>query len=109
MTTVVNIRDLPPGWQDDPMNVYIGRRCIYHGVAIPESIFHNPFKMRGRRGRDACIREFASYFLRRVKADAEFRAAVLALRGKTLVCWCAPLPCHGHILAAYADTEGANP
>lgn len=29
------------------------------------------------------------------------------LRGKTLGCWCAPLPCHGDVLAAVA--EGAEP
>lgn len=34
-------------------------------------------------------------------------AARVELRGKTLGCWCAPLPCHGDLLAAVAD--GAEP
>jgi hypothetical protein len=27
------------------------------------------------------------------------------LRGKVLGCWCAPLPCHGHVLACIADAD----
>jgi hypothetical protein len=25
------------------------------------------------------------------------------LKGKILVCWCKPLPCHGDVLKAYVD------
>jgi hypothetical protein len=27
------------------------------------------------------------------------------LRGRRLVCWCAPAPCHGDVLAELADGE----
>ena len=30
------------------------------------------------------------------------RAALAALYGKPLACWCAPLPCHGQVLARAA-------
>lgn len=30
------------------------------------------------------------------------------LKGKTLGCWCKPLPCHGDILAARAEVYGHN-
>lgn len=32
-------------------------------------------------------------------------AARRELKGKQLACWCAPLPCHGDVLAAVADGE----
>mgnify|MGYP001566276022 CR=1 FL=1 len=32
-------------------------------------------------------------------------AAKRELQGKDLVCWCAPLPCHGDILLAVANLE----
>ena len=38
-----------------------------------------------------------------MESDPEFRAKVLALRGKRLGCWCAPAPCHCDIIAAYLD------
>ena len=31
-----------------------------------------------------------------------FRAELASLHGKTLGCYCAPLPCHGDVLAVYA-------
>ena len=30
------------------------------------------------------------------------------LRGKRLACYCAPLPCHGDVLAALADAPGGR-
>ena len=32
-----------------------------------------------------------------------FRARLLALKGKRLGCWCAPDPCHGHVLVKLID------
>jgi hypothetical protein len=32
-------------------------------------------------------------------------AAKRELRGKVLGCWCAPLACHGHVLARIADAD----
>ena len=39
--------------------------------------------------------EAAPVFLARVRAE---------LAGKDLVCWCAPLPCHGDVLLELANT-----
>lgn len=38
-----------------------------------------------------------------VRENSEFREMVLQLAGKTLVCFCAPRPCHGNILEEIAN------
>jgi hypothetical protein len=35
--------------------------------------------------------------------DPEFRESILALRGRRLVCFCKPLPCHGDIIVEYIE------
>ena len=46
--------------------------------------------------------------LDRAQAIARYRAGevsleqLAALHGRRLACWCAPLPCHGHVLARAA-------
>ena len=37
----------------------------------------------------------------------ELMAALQELRGKDLVCWCKPGPCHGDVLLELANDEGA--
>jgi hypothetical protein len=48
---------------------------------------------------------FKVYFLKRVTQDPAFRNQVLALKDKTLGCFCKPKPCHGDIIAAWLDEE----
>ncbi len=107
-TRVVNIRTAP-------YDVYIGRPG--HGLEGP---FGNPLKM-GQRCPACSTRDEANYhqtrasliacyeknILRpRMLQEPGFAARVLALRGKTLGCFCAPLPCHGDaILRVLADEE----
>ena len=56
------------------------------------SIFGNPFS-HDRLGitRDECCDKFVPYFYKKLQ-DSEFRAKVLALKGKRLGCWCRCLP-----------------
>ena len=75
-------------------DVYIGR----------PSHFGNPYTVEAH-GRDLCIELFAQYFSARLESDPEFKERVLALRGKTLGCFCKPLACHGDIIAEYLDGE----
>ena len=103
MTKVVHIRD----WvKTDPSYVYVGRAG--HGQ---DGYFGNPIA-RGRpcpecslvhAGAGETLQCFWIYLERRLAADTEFRSRVAGLRGKTLTCFCAPAPCHGDILAAWAD------
>ena len=94
-------------WCEDPSNVYIGRRGIVFvdGQRFPtkESIFANPFKIGKVHKRNDVVEQYRAYALERIRKDPVFTAAVLALRGKTLGCWCAPERCHGQVLAELCE------
>lgn len=73
--------------------VYIGR----------PSIFGNPFVI-GRDGtRRQVIARYEEWFKARLKKYSKFRRAVEKLRGKNLICWCAPLECHGDVILRYLE------
>ena len=72
------------GTQPAPDRVYIGR----------PSLRGNPFKI-GRDGtRDQVIDKYRAWILRQPKLLARLHE----LRGKDLVCWCAPARCHAEVL-----------
>ena len=77
--------------------VYIGR----------PSKWGNPYLIdRAGLTRDAVIQKYREH----LEAHPQLKAAVrIELRGKDLVCWCAPLPCHGDVLIEVANSipEGA--
>jgi len=89
---LANVRDLPPGWQRDPRYVYIGRRNSRYGVA--DSKWLNPFVVGQDGDRSTVIRLYREHLAER----PDLLADLDELRGKTLVCWCAPAPCHGDVL-----------
>ena len=96
-TRVVNIRK-------EKYDVYIGRGR--------GSVFGNPMrigaKIDGRPEpvtREEAIIWYREYFYVRLKLQPEFKEAVEALRGKTLGCFCKPLPCHGDIIVEYLEKE----
>lgn len=84
----------------------VARKGQAEGVHIGRpSIFGNPYKI-GRDGdRAAVIAKFRAYFLERVGRDADFRRRVEELRGRTLLCYCVPEPCHGDVIAGWLDGE----
>lgn len=51
------------------------------------------------------IRKYKIYFLEKVDSDPDFRAAVLALRGKTLGCFCKPKDCHGDVIIEWLESH----
>jgi len=56
--------------------------------------------------RNEAVEAYREYFNSRVLKDIEFADAVEQLRDKDLLCWCAPLPCHGMIILDYLrETE----
>ena len=62
----------------------------------------NPFRI-GREGtRAEVIRRYAAY----LQTRPDLLAAVPALRGCTLACWCAPAPCHAEVLRNFAESRG---
>ena len=81
-TTVIHIRDASPS---DPR---IGR----------PSVFGNPFHIGMHGSREDVIAQFRAYIVSDNPAAIEARRLLPGLRGKRLVCYCAPLPCHGDVL-----------
>ena len=92
-TTVIHVRDRRKN------DVYIGRRN--HRLKLPESIWHNPFVIGKAGTREEVIAKFEAYIL----AKPELLAQLHALKGKRLACFCAPQPCHSHVLAKLADAS----
>ncbi len=70
-------------------DVYIGR----------PSKWGNPFPLF--LGRAKCIEAYEKYLLSNDKLFADLHE----LKGKVLGCYCAPLACHGDVLAKYANKE----
>lgn len=62
----------------------------------------NPFVV-GRDGtREAVIAKFEAY----LRGSPELMATIKReLKGKDLVCWCVPLPCHAQVLMQIANEE----
>lgn len=87
MTTVVNkSRHIPA-----PGDVYIGRPTKWS----------NPFPIvEGINTRAQAIQRYEDWIKSKPQLIAD---AKRELKGKTLVCWCKPYPCHGDILARIAE------
>ena len=78
-----------------PDVVYIGR-ALRGGWK--QSKWHNPFVV-GRDGtREEVIAKYAAHL-----ECSPLRAEVGELRGKDLLCWCAPEACHGDLLLRLAN------
>lgn len=101
-TTVVNLRLAP-------YDIYIGR-----AGKGQSGYFGNPFPIINARRDDPAhlsdvLDRFTRYFIDRVDKDPEFRARVLALRGKRLGCFCVDRDgngsCHGKIIARWIDDQ----
>ena len=79
MTSVIHIRD-KTGSSDE---VYIGRG----------SRWGNPFVIDRDGNRETVIEKYKEYIL-----GTELPDQIELLRGKTLICYCKPLACHGDVL-----------
>ncbi len=72
----------------DKFRVAIPRGAVYCGRGSP---YGNPYEAGVHGSRGVVISKFVEHVLPELD--------VAALRGKHLLCWCAPLPCHcDHIL-----------
>lgn len=91
---VIHISQVPKDWKTNDQYVYIGRS----GKGM-SGYFGNPIRLPAGSNRGATLEAFKEYAIARIEEDAEYREAVKNLSGKHLVCFCAPQPCHGDILA----------
>lgn len=96
-TTVVHVND--PGGFD----VYIGRANRFK--RLPQSKWHNPYKVGQNGSRAEVIAMFRAYLL----DSPALLADLHELRGKRLGCWCAPNDCHGRVLAEMALAAPPSP
>lgn len=85
-----------------PFDVYIGRSSY----GMESAGWGNPFRLErgndGPRSRALVIAAYRRWLLEQPDLVAR---AKRELRGKVLGCWCAPLPCHGDVLAEIANEE----
>ena len=86
-----HIKKLMPG------DVYIGRsNSFYH---LPASPFANPFPITVNQNRDAVLEKYEAYIRAKLGKEMSLKIQLIHLAdANRLVCWCAPLPCHGDIL-----------
>ena len=107
MTTLSSVQQVgrPDRWTPDM--VYIGmpgraaRAFGIPDIAVPG--FGKPWACKDDpRGWQIAYRE---YLWNRLNTDPQFRTAVRALHGKTLLCWCTAKgnACHGEILIRAID------
>lgn len=76
--------------------VYVGR----------PSKWGNPYKI-GRDGtREEVVAKFRAHCLAQMPYGFVFD--LIELKGKDLVCWCAPLPCHADVLLELANGLSAG-
>lgn len=96
-TKVIHIKDAPADWQENPEFVYIGRG--------KGSIWGNPFeigKPDPRTGMPMTRNDVCELFEKYLLNSKKLLEKLSGLKGKTLVCFCAPKACHGECLARYA-------
>jgi hypothetical protein len=87
MCKVLNARQV--GKHASATRVYIGR----------PSKWGNPFVI----GRDGSRAEVIAKYRAWIVAQPALMNALEELRGRDLVCWCAPLACHGDVLIDLAN------
>jgi len=98
MTTVINIRR-KKGQKRPHCDVLIDRTSPFGN---PHNIGFCPVCNKVHDRKEAIAEYKKDFYI--CLTDSEFRDSVLKLKGKTLGCWCKPLPCHGDIIVEYLET-----
>lgn len=90
MATVINLRQAPRELQ---------LRCV---KIDRTSRWGNPFVIGSDGTREQVIDKYRRRLWHDVRSGAVTLKDLAALDGQFLGCWCAPLVCHGHVLARAA-------
>lgn len=97
-TIVINKRAPRP---EGHATEYIGR----------PSIFGNPHAVGWcdlcgtKHDRDEAIKLYRKWFRKKLSESAVFSLRVEELRGKALICYCAPQPCHGDVIVEHLNNN----
>jgi hypothetical protein len=86
--------------------LYIGRENRSKGLL--GSKFANPFPINEQQNRDEVIRKYTRWLWGELKEGRVSLDELVAMKGKRLVCFCAPQKCHGDVLLkaiAWAEEE----
>jgi hypothetical protein len=84
----------------------------YHGDAPPGAVYigrpspwGNPFVIHGTATREIVVELYSEF----VENTPELKRSIQDnLRGKDLVCFCAPKACHGDVILRIANEEGID-
>lgn len=101
MPQVLNKRrhGVPPG------AVYVGRPTKWGNPYT--HLAHGTHARFVVNSRDEAVERFESMLVHRLNNEPGLREQLRSeLRGKDLVCWCAPARCHADVLLKYANEEG---
>ncbi len=82
-------------------DVYIGRECRKGGWDLPESKWHNPYRVPYGGSAKVAVAQYEKWLMK----QPELLKALPELKGKVLGCWCKYKPsdpCHGDVLARLA-------
>lgn len=99
ITRVENFRNVAKLWNKNTGRwssadyVYIGRRNLHYN--LPQSVWANPYRLSSDEQPGATIERYQEYILKEIEKKS---VNIAELRGKILVCWCHPEPCHGDVL-----------
>jgi hypothetical protein len=81
------------GSKPPPDAVYVGRPTVWG----------NPFVVGVHGAQGECVELYRRWIQEDDQASLRERAQ-RELRGRSLVCWCAPLPCHADVLMEVANS-----
>ena len=87
---VYNARDVGLGPNTSPIFVYVGRPTKWG----------NPYLI----GQHGTRSEVIALYRRRLENSPKLLADLHELRGKDLICWCAPQACHADVLLELANS-----
>ncbi len=98
MSTVVNLKHEPA------LRAMLARNPVQDAAVLIDrrTAWGNPFRIGTGLDRAQAIARYRADLWRRIRAGEVSLEQLAALHGRRLACWCAPLPCHGHVLARAA-------
>ncbi len=98
MDAVINLKHAPA------LRSLLARQPVQDAAVLIDrrTPWGNPFRIGPGQDRAQAIARYRADLWRRIRAGEIDPEALAALHGRRLACWCAPLPCHGHVLARAA-------
>ena len=103
-TKVVNMKNVRT-WDVDIGRANGGTADMSNTEPTNPGWIGNPYRMSDGYTREEAVDLFREDFIEKLRNDAEFRAAVDDLEGKTLGGHCKPKACHGDVIVAYLRGE----